>query len=571
MGKYKIQKTKLWFLYGCLLGAVCFVLIYGTTVLNFTNDSWIMMSKDPDIKQHYLGWCHFRNTDWGFPFGMIKSLSSPFDMSVIYTDSIPLFAIVFKVFRSLLPLTFQYFGLYGLLSMMLTGGFATLVIKKVNNRIAFALVGPLVFILSPIMLFRMFYHTSLTSQWIILCAIYLIFDKAAYASKYYQRDIWMLFGVLCVLIHIYYLPVIFGLICLASLEKMLSEKKFFANFVRMLGNVFIFGLFAFITMFILGAFSVPVHSSNYGVGEFGANINTFINPLGMSRVIKDMPLASGFQYEGSSYLGLGMLILLIIVILMAVSKIISGKGLKMMFADTMAGSVVIVCIIYLFFSISPLFAFGDRILFSFKYPDRIAGIINVFRSNGRFIWPVFYFVILLLFYAIDKMVSDKWFATALIIACVAIQLFDLSGYIIKKHDVYAKWNKEYTNIWENNVGDKLENYNSFILFTDNNQIFQNVGYYTYLHNMKMNRFYYARDIDEAVVANLENIGEKIKNGDSEKDVVYVFDKTGYKEFTGSNLHFYNMKYIVFGTKNPIDGLTECSLNDLAEKEKNDWK
>ena len=38
----------------------------------------------------------YRNSDWHFPIGMIDSLVYPNQTSVIYTDSIPLFAIFFK-------------------------------------------------------------------------------------------------------------------------------------------------------------------------------------------------------------------------------------------------------------------------------------------------------------------------------------------------------------------------------------------------------------------------------------------------------------------------------------------
>ena len=86
---------------GCLLGILCFVFIYGIKIINPLYDSWIFYG-DNDLKQHYVGFCHLRNAAWSFPIGIIRSLSVPYDMSVIYTDSIPLFALIFKVFSGVL-------------------------------------------------------------------------------------------------------------------------------------------------------------------------------------------------------------------------------------------------------------------------------------------------------------------------------------------------------------------------------------------------------------------------------------------------------------------------------------
>ena len=91
------------FLLGFITGAFLFILTYGVSVLDVTNDGWIFRVSDVDIHQHYIGWCHFRVSPWTFPLGLMDSLSYPYSMSILWTDSIPLLAIVFKVFRDFLP------------------------------------------------------------------------------------------------------------------------------------------------------------------------------------------------------------------------------------------------------------------------------------------------------------------------------------------------------------------------------------------------------------------------------------------------------------------------------------
>ena len=80
------------FLIGALLGAVCFTGVYGVRVLDPAYDDWLLAG-DMDLRQHYIGFCHFRQSRWQFPIGLIETLSYPMSMSVIYTDSIPLLAV----------------------------------------------------------------------------------------------------------------------------------------------------------------------------------------------------------------------------------------------------------------------------------------------------------------------------------------------------------------------------------------------------------------------------------------------------------------------------------------------
>ena len=88
-----------------LLGAAVFVFIYGVHVLDPCYTDWLLTSEDGDLTQHYLGWKFYRHAPWRFPFGMIDTMAYPNETSVIFTDSIPWFAFIFKIF---LPYLFLY-------------------------------------------------------------------------------------------------------------------------------------------------------------------------------------------------------------------------------------------------------------------------------------------------------------------------------------------------------------------------------------------------------------------------------------------------------------------------------
>ena len=143
-----------YFAIGAVIGLVLFVCIYGFRVLDFTYDEWLLTGKD--LQQHYVGWKFFRNAPWTFPIGCHNGLTHPYYVSVLYTDSIPLFAIFFKLFSPVLPQTFQYFGLFGLMCYILNGGMASVLIARFNKSKLFCALGSIFFILSTPVLQRLF-------------------------------------------------------------------------------------------------------------------------------------------------------------------------------------------------------------------------------------------------------------------------------------------------------------------------------------------------------------------------------------------------------------------------------
>ena len=102
-----IDSSLMLFSAGIILGAIIFFIIYGFKILNPTYDDWIF-SKGGDFAQHYLGWKFYRQSEWHFPIGLIDGLNGDGQISFMFTDSIPLFALFFKILSPIIPETFQY-------------------------------------------------------------------------------------------------------------------------------------------------------------------------------------------------------------------------------------------------------------------------------------------------------------------------------------------------------------------------------------------------------------------------------------------------------------------------------
>ena len=140
---------------GCLLGALTFLILYGFSPLDVTWDGWLRGGYvEKDCLQHYAGWLFYRQSDLGFPFCVAQNINWPQGLSLSYTDSIPLFAFLFRLAEPLLPATFQYFGWFTLLCFVLQGGFAALLLSLFSSSPLFALGGSIPFIFSPILVER---------------------------------------------------------------------------------------------------------------------------------------------------------------------------------------------------------------------------------------------------------------------------------------------------------------------------------------------------------------------------------------------------------------------------------
>lgn len=128
----KTLKKYRWPLTGALLGALIFLLLYGVRVLDPTSVDWILNNPSPDPAQHYLGWELFRRSPVHLPYiGANYNAVYPFRTSVLFTDSLPLAALLFKLLGGILPTRFQYFGWWGLFCYMMQGGLAQAVIARI--------------------------------------------------------------------------------------------------------------------------------------------------------------------------------------------------------------------------------------------------------------------------------------------------------------------------------------------------------------------------------------------------------------------------------------------------------
>ena len=433
--KEKIKKAKESFtLYYLLIAFIIFIifgLIYGFKVLNPKNVNWMFASDYLDVLQHYVGFEAFRFGNWTIPIGLSNAISYPSYISVIYTDSIPLLAIFFKIFSFMLPKTFQHIGLYGLTCFILQGLLAAKIIRKYTDSKINIIVSAILFSIIPSMLFRMFYHTALASQWLLLLSLETIFLYNEFNNDKKIYFIWGLIAFLCSSIHIYYL-LMCGIILVGYILLDILNTKKIVRSIILLGDYLIV---AALTILILGGFAGKATTDDFGFGSFSYNLNGLFNSQGWSVFLKELPMQPN-QYEGFAYLGLGVIFLSIIAIILTVIWYIKDKTIFKQHKNLLF-SLLLITIISTIVAASPKVYIGTHLLFELKLPAFINNIWGIFRSTGRLIWPVIHIITLLSLIIIIKRLTWKQVLLILVI-CTIIQFVDIGNKLLEYNDFYTK-------------------------------------------------------------------------------------------------------------------------------------
>ena len=122
-------------IFSIFVGSITFIYIVGLPKLNPSNIDWLAHGENYDMLQNFIGWSYFEKDTWRFPVGLNPNYGIELSNSIVFTDSIPLLAVVFKLFRHLLPYPFQYFGFWLLICFILQYFFAMKLLKNISQNV----------------------------------------------------------------------------------------------------------------------------------------------------------------------------------------------------------------------------------------------------------------------------------------------------------------------------------------------------------------------------------------------------------------------------------------------------
>ena len=395
-----------------LIGVVAFFIVIGPRALNPQNIAWL---GNGDPATHYLGWVFFRQSPWTFPIGLNPSYGLELGNGIIFSDSNPLLAFLFKPFASLLPTPFQYFGLWFLACFVLQAWFAWKVVGLMTSHVAVRAVSTALFLFAPPMLMRLPFHLSLGGHFLVLASLYL----GLHPQLRRRRLAWGALLAAAALIHAYFLAMV-AVVWLADLASGYFRKKLTLQSAA----IELIGLFSLVSFccWQAGYFSVGGGAVSDGFGMYAMNLLSLIDPGNWSGqwsyVLKDLPGVQGYgDGEGFLFLGLG-LITLGICALVGLLQGNTGFARRLGHRPILVAALVGLSL----FSISNNVALGS-LEWSYPLPAWVISVANIFRASGRMFWPVYYAIIIAIIFLVIRANTPRT-ALSLLSLALLIQVLD---------------------------------------------------------------------------------------------------------------------------------------------------
>jgi hypothetical protein len=398
------------------LGLTAFSLSLGLSIANPWHTAWVLT--DGDHRIHFLGWHMFRHESWRSPPGAIYSFGYPVGTSIAYTDSIPLIAFPLKLATPILNGDFQYLGLWLLLSHVLQGFVAVLLLRTQTTNPVLLVLGAAMFVMSPALIFR-YGHPALTPHWILLACLWVYFSNERWRNR--LAGTWAAIAVIAAAIHPY-IAFMVGVLAGAAHARLALTSPWRARAGIAASLVLTAALFALV--FWANGYFVVGDSENIqgvGFGYFSMNVLAPIMSREGSTFWHSGPFsyATTGQYEGYMYLGTGTLILTLLVVAAAPLRWPTWRPRRRHLQHL---PLLLACALLLGLALSNKVTAGETTVL--EYNADLWGPLTLFRASGRLFWPVLY---LLVFGVVAAIV--KWFrpvSAALVLSfAVVVQAVDL--------------------------------------------------------------------------------------------------------------------------------------------------
>lgn len=400
---------------GALLGAIYFAAYLGLRTVDPREYGWVMNGRD--IRIEYSGWQFFRVEPWQFPPGRISGLLHPIGTSIANMDSIPLVAIALKPWSRLLSPDFQYFGAWHLLCLTLQGGFAALLLSLTGAAWPFQIFATALFLWNPLAMPSGDNPALSATAWMSLVGFWLYFRPLGETTRLRELRAWLLLAFAAAGTNTYVCAMVLAIAAAFFIRRCWPDRVLSpAAAALCVGTVV---LLVAAVWWLEGYFVVARYNDLVAgqLGHWSMNLLAPVNPMGWSRALPNLPMATDGQYEGFAYFGLGILVLAQAALL---SLLIRPPRRNDLLA---AAPLLLACAVLTIVAVSPKVTVGRDVLI--ELPRVLYAPFAPFRASGRFVQPVFYLMLFLALRRVAHHLSARP-ATAVVVAVLALEIADIS-------------------------------------------------------------------------------------------------------------------------------------------------
>lgn len=386
----------------------------------FIDPTYIDWMVEGDWMGELFGWLFVRNGPWGIPLAQAPDLVAPAGSSAALTEALPSLSVIGKMLSPFYGERFQLFGVWMVAGIVGTGVAGVLVCRAWFKDTASLIFAGIIFVVNPVVSTR-YGHPPFFIFWVLTGLVgACVWPVSDLKSARRTAAVTLLIGFFaCATTS--YLAVMSSVLVGASLARLAFVTRAFkvpeaigwlvAGPVCSLSALWLFG-------FIAGVRSAPMSNlAIEGFGQFSADLLTFINPTAWSRFLGPIPMG-GRQYEGFAYLGLGTLALLVL-----------RLGLLVKFRPTRSEMLTwlpvgIAILGMAFYSTSNHITLAGKPIADLSaFYKMLAPWPSVFRSSGRFVWPLFAWLTMTGVLSVLRLPSIRW-RQGLLGAAALIQAVD---------------------------------------------------------------------------------------------------------------------------------------------------
>lgn len=495
-------------LLAALLGIAAFFAFAGWQVLLPTNIGWL---RTGDRAMHTLGWFFFRDAPWGMPPGASPNLGIELSNSIALVDGLPLFAFPFKLFSQWLPRPFQYWGLWWLLCFVLQSIFAYRLARELEARRLIALLAAGFCLITAAFLVRLPLHMALAGHWVVIAALYL-YAKRRPANSYAWP---VLIGVTAA-IHAYLLAMVLGIWVASLVQRWLLASS---TRTRLLLEIPTVALLVVVIYWGTGFF----YTGSLGAGGFGRFrlnvLGPFLTYKRWSHVFPNLP-SSGGDYEGTSFLGIGIIGVLLLCI-------VSGAWLRLRSLFTARWFPLwLIILMMVVFALSNNVAVLNHETGPLPIPKQLEALGEMFRSSGRFVWPALYLTTVGSVVLLSLRLRPAW-AAAIVTVLLVWQVIDSrpgwSRFLETAPIVTSEWQSRLVSPFWDRVAEHGFMRVRAIPAAVRNPNWRMLGYYAYMHGMATDAVHLGR-VDRRAVEVLKAADDRrIATGDFDPRTLYLLD------------------------------------------------
>ncbi len=204
-----------------LLSLLLTYFILGSNNISPVSGEWMLHG---DAALDLVEWRYFFSDEWRFPIGLNPNYGSGQGSSIIYSGSVPLLAIFFKIIKNFLPGNFHFFSIWIFICFLFQSLFSYLIIKKFTKDNTYALIASIFFITAPVFIKTVGIHIALFGQWLVLLSAYIL-------STHNKKSYWVFVILLSSSVHFYFTIISYGMYFIFKFDEFIKNKNF-SNFIK---------------------------------------------------------------------------------------------------------------------------------------------------------------------------------------------------------------------------------------------------------------------------------------------------------------------------------------------------